>query len=453
MEDRVNSRLYWNEAVETMPREQLRALQWEKLKLQVRYNFEHSPFYRSRLTEAGLHPDNIRNWDDFVKIPVMDKEIHRLVQAESLEKHGNPYALLSCAPRENFVLFAATSGTTGTPTLYTLTRNDRKVLVEVNLRKGWRIGMRPGQSVLHAFSLSMFTGGVPAVMSMSDGGMAVIPVGADAGVRRILQFADLLRPDALCCTPSLAEHLIDRCPDILGYDVGKLGIRFIICGGEPGVGVPSLKERVESAYGGSMFDMIGAAHPFHGVSCPDGVYRGMHLVSEDYCILELLDPNTKRPIPLTEGATGEMVFTWLGWEGSPLMRYSLGDILRVHTDPCPCGMSGLRFHILGRADDMLIVKGVNIYPAALKDAIGRFVPRTTGAMRVVLDSPGPRVNPPLQVELEYGPSVDQSELPLLEHEIVKLCKESLKVSPKLIWNPPGTLERYTHKSKLIVVRT
>lgn len=443
---------YWNPAIETMSWEQIQVLQWEKLKRQLVYNYTRSPFYRKVMDDIGLRPEDVRSWEDFQQIPTWNKEKHRELQTQSAEEYDDPYYLLGCAGRENFVRFTSTSGTTGVPTLYTATRNDVRVLNELFARKFRRVGLKPGDIAVHAKSLSMFTGGVPAAVALQEYGCGVVPVGADSGSRRILTFAKLAKANVLWCTPSLSEYLIEKCPEVLGCEIGALGIQYVLGGGEPGPGIPSLKEKIETAYGAKMFDNIGSSHPFHGISCHDGVYRGMHWVSPDYCILELLDLETRKPIPLTDGAIGIKVFTYLDWEGTPLMRYDVGDVLQVWTEPCECGHSGMRFKIIGRADDMLIVKGVNIYPAAIKNAILNFKPRTTGYFRIVLDSPGHRVTPPLQIEVEHGPDVSHADLPALEEELVRFVKDNHRVSPKVTWLEPGTIERASHKQKLIVYR-
>ncbi|HQY28612.1 MAG TPA: hypothetical protein PK787_07430, partial [Burkholderiaceae bacterium] len=154
-------RRLWNEAVETMPREALAELQLGRLQRQVRYNYDRSPVHRRKFDEAGARPDDIRSLEDFARIPVMTKDEHRRVQEESLERHGNPFALMACAAPEEIVRINATSGTTGVPTLYTLTAHDVAVVNEMHARKYWRAGIRPGHVMLQALSLSMFTGGLP----------------------------------------------------------------------------------------------------------------------------------------------------------------------------------------------------------------------------------------------------------------------------------------------------
>ncbi len=446
--DRTRAREPW----ETMSRDELRDLQWRKLRRQLVYNYTRSPYYRQKMDACGIRPEDVRSWEDFQQIPTWNKEDQRRIQTESAEKYGDPYYLVGCAGRKNFVRFTSTSGTTGVPTLYTQTGKDVATLSLLCARK-WRIvGLKPGDIVVHAKSMSMFTGGVPILFALMEHGCGVVPVGADSGSHRILTYMKLTKANVLYCTPSMAEYLIERCPEVLGCEARDLGIEIVIGGGEPGPGIPALKEKIESGWGARLFDHIGSSHPFHGISCPDGIYRGMHFTSEDYCVLELLDPETRKPVPITHGATGEMVFTYLDWEGTPLMRYALGDMLEVYTDPCPCGHGGARFRILGRADDMLIVKGVNIYPATIKNALVQFMPETTGYFRIVLDQPGPRVRPPLKLEVEHGPEVSKDALPGLADRIVKHLKDAHRVSPSITWLEPGSIERSSHKQKLITVR-
>jgi phenylacetate-CoA ligase len=445
-------RTLWEPAIEALSRDELRQLQWQKLQKQLVYNYTHSPFYRREFDQAGVKPEDIRSWDDFRQLPLMDKHKQRQAQEESLERFGHPYGMLGCAPVEQFVLLSSTSGTTGTPTFYTLTAHDIEVLNRVQARKFWRIGLRPGDRLLHAFSLSMFTGGIPWIMALSNYGICVVPVGAEVGSRRVLDFADLTKPCAMACTPSFAEYLIDKTPESIGKTVRELGIHCLICAGEPGVGLPEVRRRLEEAYEAKVYDAIGAAHTFHGVSCDLPEYQGMHFLSEDYCILELRDPTTGEFLELEDGVIGEKVFTELDWHGTPLLRYALGDIFQVFTTPCDCGWPGIRFKILGRSDDMLIVKGVNVYPNAIRNVVVGFAPQTTGQMRIVLDEPGPRVKPPLKLVVEHGPEVHGEAIRRLKADLEQMLHEKLKVRPDIQMVQPGTLERATHKTKLIEVR-
>lgn len=442
------ARALWNPAVETMSRDAMLALQLERLKRQVAYNFDRSPYYRERMTAAGIEPGDIRGFDDFARVPVMDKHEHRRVQQESLDRHGWAGALLACAPREKIVRINATSGTTGIPTLYTLTRHDCAVVNEMHARKYWRAGIRPGHVMLQALSLSMFTGGLPLSQGIMNLGACVVPVGIEGGFKRVVEFAKLTRADALIATPSFATQLVQE--GDAGRPAKDLGLRWFFSAGEPGGSEPATRRLIGEGLGARVFDHTGGGHAFHAITC-EVEDAGMHFVSDDHCLLELVDPHTRASIPIEDGAIGEMAFTFLDWEGGPFMRYALGDMLQVHTRPCACGRPGLRLRILGRADDMLIVKGVNVYPAAIHDALLAFVPRVTGAMRIVLDAPGPAVRPPLKLRVEHGEDVATADLPELNQALVQHLRESLRVTPAIEWLPPGTLPRDSHKSRWVEV--
>ena len=450
-------RKYWNPKIELMSREELRALQLKKLKKQLKYEYENSIFYKDRFDKAGITPKDIQAFEDFQHVPTMTKDDQRWCQEESLRRFGHPYGMLACAPVHKIVRLSATSGTTGMPTLYTLTKHDVRAVRELHFRKMWRMGFRPGDIMLHALALSMFTGGVPVCDALQEFGLTMIPVGAEAGVTRVLQFIELCKPHYIRCTPSFAEYMIQRCPEVLGKPASALGLKGMTLGGEPGGSIPEVRRRLKEGFNFSrLFDNIGGSHNFHGYSCLETAdspnYKGMHLVSEDYCILELLEPETLKSLEIKDGVTGEMCYTYIDWEGTPLLRYRLGDILQLTLSPCECGYTGMRFKILGRADDMLIIKGVNLYPAALKNVVIGFVPRLTGELRIILDEPPPRVTPPLKVQIEYGEGVPQEDLPHLNKEIREKMHSILRVTPEIEFVPPNTFERSTHKSKLIVKR-
>ncbi len=443
----------WNERVETLSDDEMRALQLERLQRQVAYNVGNSPVYRKKFEEVGAEPRDIRSLEDFARIPLMTKDEHRRAQEASIERYGNPFELLACAPRKKIVRINSTSGTTGTPTLYTLTRHDVGVVNEMHARKYWRAGIRPGDVMIQALSLSMFTGGLPLSEGIQHMGACVVPVGIEGGTRRVLDFIGLTDPTALIATPSFGQYMIERCPVLAGKDAGELGIRWFFCAGEPGGGNPEVRKVLAEGFGAKVFDHTGGGHAFHGISCdePPEQFSGMHFVSEDHCLLELVDPKTKEPVAIEDGARGEMVFTFLDWEGGPFMRYALGDILEVSTRPCACGMPGKRFRIVGRSDDMLIVKGVNVYPEAVKGALLGFQPRVTGHFRIRLPRPGPVVDPPLRIRLEYGRGVSSREIYPLEEELLAHFREELRIAPRFEWMPPDSLPREKKKTRYIQI--
>lgn len=442
----------WNPAVETLPRDALQALQLERLRQQVRYNWDRSPVHRAKLEEAGAHPEDIRTFADFARIPLMTKEEHRRRQVESLEQHGSPIALMGCAPAEEIVRINATSGTTGVPTLYTLTAHDVAVVNEMHARKYWRSGIRPGHTMIQALSLSMFTGGLPLSQGIMHMGACVVPVGIEGGTKRVIDMVALTRPQAIVATPSFGQYLIEEAPKHTGRPAQELGLRWFFCAGEGGGGEADIRHALAAGFGAKVFDHTGGGHAFHGISCDhaDEVDGAMHFVSEDHCLLELVDPKLRTPIALDEGAMGEMVFTFLDWRGGPFMRYALGDLLQVWTKPCPCGKPGIRFKILGRTDDMLIVKGMNVYPQAIAGVIARFRPRLTGAFRIRLDRPGPLVPPPLRLRVEHA-GLEPAALAELEAQLLQEFRESLRIGPVFEWLLPGEIPRETGKTRLVEV--
>jgi phenylacetate-CoA ligase len=444
---------FWNEAIETLSPEEMQALQWKRLKKQLQYNYANSYYYREeKFQKAGLSPQDIKTFEDFQKIPLMTKDEHRWTQEESLRRFGHPYGLITCASREKIIRINSTSGTTGQPTLYTLTQKDIDVLNEMHARKYWRTGLRPGNIVLQALSLSMFTGGLPLSDGLQAMGLCVVPVGIEGGTRRVLDFLLLTSPEVLIATPSFGEYLIDQTPKIVSKDARELGIRWFYCAGEPGAGIPPLRKKLQEGFGAKVYDHTGGGHAFHGISCDTEPYPGMHFVSWDHCILELVDPETRKPMDMEDGAIGEMVFTFIGWEGGPFMRYALGDLIQIFTKPCACGWPEIRFKILGRADDMLIIKGVNIYPAALKSVVGEFAPRTTGVLRIILNGPGPLVTPPLKIKVEYGAGdMTAEEKHRLKEELTQHIRDQLRVNPFIELLPPQSLPRESGKTSLIEV--
>ena len=448
------NRRLWNEAVELMSADEMRALQLKRLKVQCAYNYETSSFYRGQFEAAGMTPADVRSFDDFAALPPMTKDDLRRGQEESVERFGNPYDILACAPREEIVRINSTSGTTGMPTLWTLTKHDVGVVSEMHARKYWRAGIRPGDIVIQAVSLSMFTGGLPLSQGIQNLGAACVPVGIEGGTKRVLQYIELTKPTVIVATPSFGQYLIEECTKHTGRSADTLGLKWFMCAGEPGGGDPEMRRLLADGFGAKVFDHTGGGHAFHGISCdePPETYSGMTFVSADHCLLELVDPATKRPIELADGAEGEMIWTFLDWRGGPLMRFAVGDIASIATGPNPGGLPGLRFKIIGRADDMLIVKGVNVYPAAIQGVVMAHRPQVTGAFRIVLDRPGPKVTPPLRIRIERGDAVNESDTDGIEAKLRVQFREDLRINPAFEWVPAGSIAREAHKTQLIEIK-
>ncbi len=445
---------FWNKKIETLPLEEIRKIQFRKLKKQMNYIYKNSEFYKKRFKEVGIEPDDIRSLDEFRNLPVfITKEEHREAQEESLKRYGHPFGTFLCAPLNKVVGVSATSGTTGLPTFYGFTEHDIHVTNEVLARGFWRAGIRPGERVIHAFGMSMWVAGIPMIRALENMGAQTIPVGAEAGAERLLQFIDQTRPTTLLCTPSYAEHLIERAPKSLNKDVKDLGIKRIICAGEPGAGLPEVRRKIMDAYGAKIFDSAGVPWGIYNISCDCEEYHGMHVVCEDYHLYyDIIDPETKKPVEWKDEAIGQKILTSLEWEASPPFRYDSGDIIQIFSKKCECGVSGFRVKFVGRVDDMLIVKGINVFPSAIRNVINSFVPKVTGAFKIILENPPPRVIPPLKMKVEYNVGIKEDEIKSLKFEIEEKISNLLRFRPSIEFVPPESLERTAGKVKLFEKR-
>lgn len=436
---------FWDERHMAMEKREIEKVQIQKLKKQLRYEYDSSPYYRERIEAAKIVPEKMGSLEELQKIAVFTKEEHRKSQEESLERFSHPYGLHVCAPMDKVVCISATSGTTGIPTFYTFSKNDILTNNECTSRALHWAGVRPGDTVLLAFALSMFVGGVPLAQAIQHCGAKVLPVGAEGGTRRLLEFANLARPTHIIFTPSFAEYLNEKSQETIGKEIKALGIRTLICGGEAGAGDPAVRAKLEAAYGAKVYDWMGGAYGFMSICCEN--HQGMHHVSPDHTVLELIDSETKETLKMEDGAVGNIAYTSLDWEAGPILRYDMGDVTQVFTSPCGCGLTGVRLKVIGRSDDMLIVKGINVYPMAVKNVVMDFFPRTTGEMRIVIREPGPKVPAPLHVKVEHGQ--EERDLPKLKSDLEGKIHDVLRFKAEVELVPGGSIERTTTKAKLI----
>ena len=442
---------YWNMEVEPkLNTPELRELQWKKLKKAIEWHYQYTPFHRKRFDKLGIRPDDIRSFEDFSEsIPIVGQaEIREVVTEVGFDMEKLWVEIFGEERMKSLYLLTTTSGTTGIPTPYPVFAASIKDLQELMSRAAWRMGIRPGDRIGLCFGLSMHAAGTPIILAFEKyPGVMVVPIGAEAGTEKILQFIKLFKVNVFVGTPSLALYLIEKCSEVLNEPIKNLGIKILMLGAEPGAGIPEVRSRLENEYGAKVFD-AGAGY---GVSCDHPIYQGMHWIADDLCYYELVDPETKKTVPLEHGATGLMCATALHPEAAVFfdLRFTLNDIHQVFTEPCPCGMSGFRYKIVGRADDMLKVKGVPVYPAAIEGVIHSFPDKLTGSFRIILDEPPPRVVPPLKIKIEHAPGIKEKDLPALEKELQERMHKMLKIKPAITWLKPNTLDRATKKTQLI----
>ena len=447
-----NTIRYATRAINEMSPEQIRDLQWLKLQRQINYCLDNSGFYRERFKAFDLNPEDLKSLDDFIKLPaLMNKDLEREAQEDGLRRLGHPYSTFLCCDQRDVALTATTSGTTGVPTFtYTMTKTDLHTLDAAVQEMLGHAGIMPGDKVLFAYALGVYATSA-MLPPLRNAGVLPIDVDVRAGVETILQFMQLTRPVALMTTPSLAQHLIEQTETLIGRPVRDFGLRALFTVGEIGIGIPEVKKKLETAYGCRVYDWIAPFAQTFAFSGNTDDYFGMYAITPDTDLypLDLVDPINGSNIAAVDGAIGEAVCTSLEKRARPILKYATGDIIKVHLGECPLtGFAGPRFEIIGRSDDMLIVKGTNVYPAAIKEIVNEFVPDVTGEMRIVLKQPPPRVEPPLVVRVERGRELRDPEVEGIEEKLKRSLRNRLHVTPEIEWIEYGSLEISMRKTPI-----
>jgi phenylacetate-CoA ligase len=347
--------MIWNPEMETMPRPDIEKLQSERLAVLVQRLVDNVPFYKQKLNELGIDPASIQGVQDLPRLPFTQKTDLR---------DNYPFNLFAVS-MDQIVRIHASSGTTGKPTVVGYTRRDIKTWAEVCARCFALSGVRPGQIFQNAYGYGLFTGGLGMHYGAELMGLAVIPISGGNTARQMMLLQDF-QPDVMACTPSYALTLADRLLDA-GINPVDLKVKTFILGAEPWT--EEMRQELEAKldvdavniYG--LSEIIGPGVSNECVEAKDGAH-----VFEDHFIVEIIDPKSGKL--LAEGETGELVFTTITKEAFPLLRYRTGDLASISKAPCICGRTHTRMsRIVGRVDDMLIVRGVNVFPSQIESAL------------------------------------------------------------------------------------
>ncbi len=432
---------YHNRQIETMSAGELLGLQQAKLQRQLDYLFARSQFYQEKFTSNGIKREHLRRIEDLRRVPFTTKEELRESQIARppLGKHA-------AADLSDVIRIHTSTGTTGSPSFIGLTKRDAEIWTEITARSFYTQGIRRSDIVIHAMSLSLFAGGLPSKDAIEAIGATFVPIGTGAS-EKVLMAMEMLGANVMHCTPSYAIYLADHVRCQLGLEPRRLGLKKIVCGAEPGGGIPSVRAKIESEWGALVTEGLGNADmaPIIFSECP--LQTGMHFNAQEYVLVEIVDPETGEGLPIEPGVTGELVYSSLERECVPLLRFRTRDRVIVLDTSCPCGRTGFKLRCVGRTDDMLIVLGVNVFPSAIKDVISSFYPRATGELQILLEQPGPKVDPPLKLVVEYGPSA--TNLPSLKEEIERKIKAILTIPVSVELVPPNTLPRFEMKGQLV----
>ncbi|MFH1116848.1 MAG: phenylacetate--CoA ligase family protein [Pseudomonadota bacterium] len=435
------NREFLNEEMETMDPADLRKLQEKKALAQLDYVWRNSPFYRRKFEESGIARGDIRGLDDLVKLPFTEKDELRKSQEEC-----PPLGLHCAAPYEDVIRIHSSSGTTGVPTFVGITRHDHKVWTEITARSLFTKGIRKTDTVIQAAGLTFFVGGLPVKDAIEHIGAAFVPIGTGAS-DRVVMTTQRLGANALHCTPSYALYLAEYVKKKHGIRAADLGYEKLVVGAEPGGGVPAVRKQLEEEYKCRVTEGLGNSDAAPIIFGECQYQQGMHFSAQEYIYCELIDPESGQPVEMTDGVQGELVYTLIDRECCPVVRFRTRDRITVFTNPCECGRTSFRVRCIGRTDDMLIVLGVNVFPSAIKDVIAGLRPRTTGDMLILLDAPGPKVDPPLRIQAEYARGVE--DISALKKEVEGVLRDKLLFRADVDLVSEGTLPRFDMKARLI----
>jgi phenylacetate-CoA ligase len=427
---------YWNQKIETMPRTELEKKQLQLFREKVNFCYENSAFYRNKFKKAGVKPEDIKTLKDVQKVPFTVKDDL---------KDNYPLGMLT-VNRDDIVEIHASSGTTGNPVVGAYTKNDMDVWKELMSRCLYTTGVR-SNDVLHiAYGYGLFTGGLGFHYGAQGVGSTIIPASGGMTQRQIKLMKDL-GATVLCCTPSFAVYLAETmCAEGINPRA-DLKLRLGLFGAEPWS--EKIRERVQLELGIEAYDVYGLTELCGpGVSIECNAHNGLH-IWEDHFLAETIDPKTGESLP--RGEEGELVLTSLTKTGLPVLRYRTRDITILDKEKCNCGRTHARMlRVSGRSDDMLKIKGVNVFPSQIEYAIMGF-PELACQYQIVLDRPGALDVFTVKVEIAERTLKDpQTDLNDLKHRVLEKIHNITGLSPTLELVKPGEIPRTEGKAKRVI---
>lgn len=423
----------FDRAIECSSRERIRAIQLEKLIAQVEWTYERVPWYRQRMDEMGVSPRDIRTLEDVRKLPFTDKSVLR---------DTFPYGLFA-VPLDEVVELHASSGTTGKPIVVGYNKHDMGVWSDCIARLSQMAGVVPSDRVQMAFGYGMFTGGFGLHYGLQKLGCMMIPAGSGNTERQIQMIQDY-GTTVLVATPTYALHICEV-GEKMGYDWASSTLRVGLFGGEPCP--PGLKAEIESRMHIVCTDNYGLTEVMGpGVSGECLANRDMQHIAEDHFLWEVVDPKTGEPVP--EGEMGELVLTPLDKQAIPVLRYRTHDLTYVVTEPCACGRTHARMQkVRSRSDDMLIIRGTNVFPSQVEDVLSS-IEGITPHYRIIVEEVDGLDRMTVQTEIKPETFSDSfEEMDRFRASVAEKLKSVLLVGVRVQLVEPGGIERTTGKAK------
>ena len=425
--------MFWEKNIETMDVNELRELQLDRLRtILIRANA--TPYYSQIYKQIGFDPSDVRSLDDIQGLPFTSKN--------ELREHY-PYGFLA-VPRDEIVRMHSSSGTTGRPIVVFHTMRDIDNWANLVARSIYMAGARRSDVFQNTMGYGLFTGGLGFHYGAEKIGMMVIPSGPGNSQRQIV-FMQEFDTTAIHILPSYALHLLDVFEELSLDPKKDVKLRMAFIGAEPHS--EEMRKKIEDSYDIDAFNSYGLSEmcgPGVAFECPEK--NGLH-VWEDNFLIEIIDPQTLKLLP--DGEEGEIVFTTLNREGMPLIRYRTRDLARIYPDPCPCGRTHRRIsRIKGRDDDMLIIKGVNMFPIQIETALMKF-PEIGRNYQIILETVGHMDELTIEVEI-LTPADDMRVYERLRGHIAEAIRDEVLVKPKINLVQPGTMKRAEGKAVRVV---
>ena len=426
--------------VETRPWAEQQQIDEPDYRRQVAHLFARSRFYRDKLAAAGIKSANdIGGLESLAALPFTEKEELRATRTAT-----DPVGTHLIPPLDEIARIFSTSGTTGTPSYVPLTAEDIADWVRVSSRSYSASGVRRGHRLVSTYGAGPFVAGI-TLDAFNNIGVTHIPVGSGS-TDRLIAAVQLLKADTVALTPSYALHIAEWASE-RSVDLASSSVERLLVAGEPGGGEPALRAKLEAAWGAEVTEAMGIGDICVSLWGECRKKQGMHFSGRGFVHFELIDPESGKPIALQDGAEGELVYTHLRHRSAPLLRFRSRDHVRLWTSPCACGRTAPRVRCIGRTDDMLIVRGVNLFPTALREIINEFSPSVSGVISIRPRHNGFRQDPPLPVAVELGEAAGGD--PELAERIKKRVREALTVTTAVELVPHGSLPRSSYKSRLV----
>ncbi len=428
--------MYYQPEIETMPREELAALQLERMQWSVRHAYDNIDFFKQSFDEAGVNPDDLTSLEDLAKFPFVVKQDMR---------DAYPYGLFA-VPMKDVARIHASSGTTGQATVVGHTKADLEHWGDCFARGIAMVGGSDESTIQVSYGYGLFTGGLGGHAGGEAMGCTVIPA-SSGNTKRQVQFLADCGTDILACTPSYALFIADTAIE-MGYDPAKdFKISGVICGAEPAS--ENMRQEIADKLGVQYCDVYGLSEIMGPGVAMECIERGGLHIAEDQFYCEIIDPDTGELLP--DGEWGELVITTLTRECSPLIRYRTRDVTRINSELCACGRTHRKIDRLrGRTDDMMIIRGVNVFPSQIEQVITNF-PEIATQYQIILTNKGPLDAMELQVETEPDFPIDEvRKLEDLKTRLQAELKGNLQIAVDVKIVEPKTIERSMGKAKRVI---